>query len=144
MSGEEKLQALVAQMKMIEAYLGDIAEREVTIAKLIEDGKLAVDAIRNISGSENVQILMPLGIGVYAPASVAPAEKLVVNVGADVALEKTRDDAINYIESRVGELEAALRSIFSQKQDLQVKMEQSRAEVNALLQGMRQQPPKPS
>lgn len=136
MSGEEKLQTLVAQMKMIEAYLNDIATRETTIARLIEEGRSAVDAIRSMSGKDNVQTLVPVGIGVYMQASVTPPDKLLLSVGSGVAIEKSRDDVINYIETRMREMEAALHSIFSQKQGLEMKMEQTRAEVNTLIQSM--------
>jgi len=134
MSEEEKLQALVGQMKVIEAYLNDILVREATVTRLIEEGRSAIDAIRNMSGTDHVQTLMPIGIGVYMQASVASADKLLVSVGSGVAIEKSKDDAINYIESRVKEFEVALRSMLSQKQDLEMKMEQTKAEVNTIMQ----------
>lgn len=134
MSEEENLQALVAQMKVIEAYLNDILSKEATVSRLIEEGRFAIDAIRNMSGTDHVQTLMPIGIGVYMQASVAPVDKLLVSIGSGVAIEKSKDDAINYIESRIKELEVALRSMYSQKQDLAMKMENIRAEANATVQ----------
>lgn len=136
MSEEEKLQALVGQMKVIEAYLNDILTKEATVSRLIEEGRSAIDAIRSMSGTDDMQTLMPIGIGVYMQTSVAPAGKLLVSVGSGVAIEKSRDDAVNYIETRIKELEVALRSMFSQKQDLAMKMEQTRAEVNTIMQGL--------
>lgn len=133
---EEKLQSLVAQMKIIETYLNDAISKEAAISRLIEEGRSAIDAIRNMSGNHNVQTLMPIGIGVYVQASVAPPDKLLVSVGSGVAIEKGKDDAVNYIESKIKELETVLRSIFSQKQDLAMKMENTRAEVNALMQSI--------
>ncbi len=136
MSEEEKLQALVGQMKVIEAYMNDILVREATVTRLMEEGRFAIDAIRNMSGMDDVQTLMPIGIGIYMQASVAPADKLLVSVGSGVAMEKSKDDAINYIESRIKELEVALRSMLSQKQDLEMKMEQTRAVVNTIMQAL--------
>jgi prefoldin alpha subunit len=136
MSEEEKLQVLVTQMKMIESYLNDILSREATVGRLIEEGRSAIDAIRNMSGTDDVQALMPIGIGVYMQASVVPVGKLLLSIGSGVAVEKSRDDAINYIESRIKELEVALRSMSSQKQDLAMKMEQARAEANVMIQKM--------
>jgi len=138
MSEEEKLQALVAQMKVIEAYLNDILSRETSISRLIEEGRFAVDAIKNMSGSNPVQTLMPIGIGVYTRASVASVDKLLVSVGSGVAIEKSKDDAVNYIESRMKELEVALRTMLSQKQELAMKMEQTKAEINAIMQKLQQ------
>ncbi|MFQ5969332.1 MAG: prefoldin subunit alpha [Nitrososphaerales archaeon] len=138
MSEEEKLQALVAEMKMIEAYLNDIFSREATISRLIEEGRLAIDAIKNISGSDQVQTLMPIGIGVYMQAYVTPVDKLLLSVGSGVAIEKSKDDAVNYIESRTQELEVALRTMVSQKQELATKMEQTKAQINAIMQKFQQ------
>ena len=134
MSEEEKIQALVAQMKLYEAYLNDIASRENTVARLMEEGRLAIEAIKNISGQDAVQTLMPIGIGIYMQTSTPSNNKLLINIGAGVAIEKSKDDAVTYVESRLKEMEVALRSMMSQKQELATRMEQTRAEVNTILQ----------
>lgn len=136
MSQEEKLQALVAQLKVYEAYLNDIIAREGTVARLMEEGRQAIEAIRSIAGKEAVQALMPIGIGVYLSASASPDSKVLVNIGSGVAIEKSRDEAISYVESRLKEMEVALRSMMGQKQELAARMEQTRAEVNNFLQKM--------
>ena len=137
MSEEEKLQALVGQMNVIEAYLNDISSKEAAVGRLMEEGRSAIDAIRNVSGNDQAQTLMPIGIGVYMSASVTSGDKLLISIGSRVAVEKSREDAISYVESRVKELEVALRSMFAQKQELESRMEQTRAEVNALAQKLR-------
>ncbi len=134
MSEEEKIQALVSQMKLYEAYLNDIASRENTVARLMEEGRLAIEAIKNISGQDAVQTLMPIGIGIYMQTSTSSNNKLLINIGAGVAIEKSKDDAVTYVESRLKEMEVALRSMMSQKQELATRMEQTRAEVNTILQ----------
>jgi len=134
MSEEEKIQALVAQMKLYEAYLNDIVTRENTVARLMEEGRLAIEAIKNISGQDAVQTLMPIGIGIYMQTSTSTNNKLLINIGAGVAIEKSKDDAVTYVEARLKEMEVALRSMMSQKQELATRMEQTRAEVNTILQ----------
>jgi prefoldin alpha subunit len=136
MSEEEKIQALVAQMKLYEAYLNDIVTRESTVARLMEEGRLAIEAIKNISGQDAVQTLMPIGIGIYMQTSTSTNNKLLINIGAGVAIEKSKDDAVTYVEARLKEMEVALRSMMSQKQELATRMEQTRAEVNTILQKM--------
>jgi prefoldin alpha subunit len=137
MSDEEKLQALIGQMNVIEAYVNDISSKEAAVGRLMEEGRSAIDAIRNVSNTDQAQTLMPIGIGVYIRAAVAPNDKLLISIGSGVAVEKSREDAINYVESKVKELEVALRSMFSQKQELESRMEQTRAEANALAQKLR-------
>ncbi|MFQ5941437.1 MAG: prefoldin subunit alpha [Nitrososphaerales archaeon] len=134
MSGEERIQQLVSQMKVYEAYLNDILARENTVVRLMEEGRLAIEAIRNISGQEPMQTLMPVGLGIYMHTSVSADNKLLINIGAGVAIEKRKDDVVTFVESRLKEMEVALRSMTAQKQELAAKMEQTRAEVNTILQ----------
>jgi len=136
MSEEEKMQAIMSQMKLYEAYLNDILARENTITRLREEGRLAIEAIKDISGQEVVQTLMPIGIGVFMQTSASSSNKLLISIGAGVAVEKSKDDAVAYIESRLKEMEVAVRSMMSQKQEIVTRMEQMRAELNAMLQKM--------
>ena len=133
MSEEAKIQALVSQMKMYESYFNDILTRENTVTRMMEEGGLAIEAIKNISGQDTVHTLMPIGTGIYLQASASPNNKLIINIGAGVATEKSRDDTVAYVESRMKEMEVALRSVMAQKQDIATRMEQTRNEVNTIL-----------
>jgi prefoldin alpha subunit len=79
---------------------------------------------------------MPIGIGVFMQTSASSSNKLLISIGSGVAVEKSKDDAVAYIESRLKEMEAAMRSMMSQKQEIVTRMEQMRAELNAMLQKM--------
>ncbi|MFN4336940.1 MAG: prefoldin subunit alpha [Candidatus Nitrosocaldus sp.] len=144
MSAEERLYSLAAQLKMLEAYLNDLVAREATIVRFIEDSRLAIDAIRGLAGkgereSDDIHALMPIGIGVYAHAKISTKDKLLVSVGSGVAIEKSREDAIAYIESRANELKNALISINNQKQELQNRIEGIRGEMNSIMQQIQSQ-----
>ncbi|MEE8132656.1 MAG: prefoldin subunit alpha [Nitrososphaerales archaeon] len=134
MSEEEKIQALVSHMKMHESYLNDILAKENTIARLMDEGRLAIEAMKNISGQDPVEMLMPIGIGIYVEGSASPNSKLLINIGAGIAIEKSKDEAVSFVERRLKEIEVALRSMMSQKQEVAKRLEQIRAEVNVILQ----------
>jgi len=142
MSTEERLYSLAAQLKRLEAYMNDLINREATIVRFIQDARLAIDAIRGLDtreGGEDLYTLMPIGIGVYVHAKISTKDKLLVSVGSGIAVEKSREDAIAYIESRVKELESALLSISKQKQELQSRIEGIRGEMNSIVQQMQGQ-----
>jgi prefoldin alpha subunit len=135
MSAEEKLYSLAAQLKMLEAYLNDLIARESTIIRFLQEARLVIDAIRGLSSSTGeVDTLLPLGIGVYVHAKVNANDKLLVSIGSDIAIEKGKDDAINYIEGRVKELENALVAVNNQKQEIQMRIESIRGEMNTIMQ----------
>ena len=133
-AADQKISEMVQQSRILEAYMNDTITREATVTKLIEEARLASSAVQNVMDESEVESLMPVGIGVYMKALVPPVKKLLVNVGAGVIVEKSREDTVNYIESRIKEFEVALRQLSSQKQQIEMRMEQLQKQVNQMLQ----------
>jgi prefoldin alpha subunit len=133
-AADQKISELVQQSRILEAYMNDTITRETTVTKLIEEARLASSAVQNVMDESEVESLMPVGIGVYMKALVPPVKKLLVNVGAGVVVEKNREDTVNYIESRIKEFETALSQLYSQKQQIEMRMEQIQKQVNQMLQ----------
>ena len=131
---DQKISEMVQQSRILEAYMNDTITREATVTKLIEEARLASSAVQNVTDESEVESLMPVGIGVYMKALVPPVKKLLVNVGAGVVVEKNREDTVNYIESRIKEFETALSQLYSQKQQIEMRMEQIQKQVNQMLQ----------
>ena len=131
---EQKINEMVQQSRILEAYMNETITREATVTRLIEEARLASSAIQSVTGELEVESLMPVGIGVYIRALVPPVKKLLVNVGAGVTIEKSREDTVNYIESRIKEFEVALRQLANQKQQIGMRMEQIQVQVNQMLQ----------
>ncbi len=137
MSAEERLYSLAAQLKTLEAYLNELIARESTILRFISDARLVVDAINGLASvGDDAYTLLPLGIGIYVHAKVNTKDKLLVSIGSDVAIEKSKDDAISYIENRVKELENALIALNNQKQEIQMRIEGTRSEMNSILKSV--------
>jgi len=131
---EQKINEMVQQSRILEAYMNETITREATVTRLIGEARLASSAIQNVTGESELESLMPVGIGVYIRALVPPVKKLLVNVGAGVTIEKSREDTVNYIESRIKEFEVALRQLAVQKQQIEMRMEQIQGQVNQMLQ----------
>ena len=134
---EQKINEMVQQSRILEAYMNETITRQATFTRLIEEARLSSSAIQSITGESEVESLVPVGIGVYIRASLPPVKKILVNVGAGVTIEKSREDTINYIESRIKEFEIALRQLANQKQQIEMRMEQIQGQVNQMLQQTR-------
>lgn len=131
---EQKINELVQQSRVLEAYMNDNISREATVTRLLEEARLASNAIQNVPTDSEVESFMPVGIGVYIKALVPPVKKLLINIGADITIEKNKEDAINYIESKIKEFEVAIRQLVSQKEQISMRMEQIQRQVNQMLQ----------
>jgi prefoldin alpha subunit len=136
---EQRINEMAQQSRILEAYMNDIMTRQVTVTKLMEEARLASTTIQSISSDSEVESLMPIGIGVYVKTTVPPIKKLLVNVGAGVALEKSREDALNYVEARIKEYEVAARQLEAQRQEIAMRMEQMQAQINQLIRAAQAQ-----
>ncbi|MGH9992702.1 MAG: prefoldin subunit alpha [Nitrososphaera sp.] len=130
---EQRINEMVQQSRVLEAYMNDIMTRQLTVTRLMEEARLASTTIQNITSDSEVESLMPVGIGVYVKTNVPPIKKLLVSMGAGVAVEKSRDDALNYVEARIKEYEVAARQLEAQRQEIETRMEQLQAQVNKMV-----------
>ncbi len=136
---EQRINEMVQQSRILEAYMNDIMTRQVTVTKLMEEARLASTTIQNISSDSETESLMPVGIGVYVKTTVLPIKKLLVNLGAGVAIEKSREDALNYVETRIKEYEVAARQLEAQRQEIAMRMEQTQAQINQMIKAAQAQ-----
>ena len=136
---EQRINEMAQQSRILEAYMNDIMTRQVTVTKLMEEARLASTTIQSISSDSEVESLMPVGIGVYVKTIVPPIKKLLVNLGAGVALEKNREDALNYVEARIKEYEVAARQLEAQRQEIALRMEQVQAQINQMIRAAQAQ-----
>lgn len=131
---EQKINEMMQQARVLEAHLNEINSREAAVSRLLEEAKLASSAVQEIQSETEVESYVPVGVGVHMKVSVPPVKKLLINIGAGVAVEKSREDTINYIESRLKEFEIALKQLMGQKQQVSLRMEQIQVQVNAMVQ----------
>ena len=135
---EQRINELVQQSRVLEAYLNDVMTRQVTVGKLMEEAHLASNTIQSINSESDVESLMPIGIGVYVKTNVPPLKKLLINLDAGVAIEKSREDALNYVETRIKEYEVAARQLEAQRQEITMRMNQLQSQINQMIQAAQQ------
>lgn len=139
-SSEQKISEMLQQSKILEAYMNDIMGKEATVSRLITEAHLASEAIQGLSSTAEQESLIPIGIGVFLKVKVPQVTNLLVSVGSGVTIEKSKENAKNYVESRIKEFELASQQIQSQKEQIAMRMNQLQNEVNAEMQKA-QKPP---
>ena len=137
---EQKISEMLQQSKILEAYMNDILGKEATVTRLITEAHLASQAIQGLSSANQQESLVPIGIGLFLKVIVPQVTNLLVSVGSGVTIEKSKENAKNYVESKIKEFELALQQIQSQKEQIAMRMNQLQNEVNVEMQKA-QRPP---
>jgi prefoldin alpha subunit len=135
---EQRINEMVQKSRVLEAYMNDVMTRQVTVTRLMEEARLASTTIQNFTSESEVESLMPVGLGVYVKTMVPPIKKLLVNLGAGAAVEKSRDDALNYVESKIKEYEVAARQLEAQRQEIAMRMDQVQSQINQMIRAAQQ------
>lgn len=135
---EEQAQQLMQQMQMLETYFSDLSQREGTFLSVLREATAAIESIKSLSQKPESETLVPIGIGTYVPTKISSNSKIVLSIGAGVAVEKDFPSAINYLEAHIKEIEVALQDNAAKKQDAAARLEQGREQINQLMQSVSQ------
>jgi len=116
---ENLAQSLQQRFNLVEAA---IAEVQVALSTV---GSLSKDVI-------GVDILVPIGGGSYVRAKATDVERLIVGVGADVAVEKGVKEAMEGYEVRLDELRKVRSSLEEELGRVVASMARARQELQRL------------
>ena len=131
---EEQAQQLLNQMQMLENYLGELTNKEHSIVSILREATSAIQSIKSINDKSESETLVPMGMGSFVKAKISSNDKIILNLGAGVAMEKDKDSAVNFLESRIKEMEVALQNTTAQKQQVMASLEEGKQQMNQLMQ----------
>ena len=122
---------------MLEGYFSELTQKEGSIVSVIREASFAIDSLKAIDDKTNDETLVPIGLGTFVKTKLIPNQKLILNVGAGIAIEKDRNSTINFLESRLKEMQVALQEINVQKQQASASLEQGKQQMNQLMAASR-------
>ncbi len=134
---EEQAQQLLYQMQMMEGYLSELTQKEGTIMSIIREASSAIQSLKTIDTKTDNETLTPVGLGTFIKTKIVPNEKLILNIGAGIAIEKDRDSTINFLELRLKEMQVALQETSNQKQQISASLEQGKQQMEQLMAASR-------
>jgi len=118
---EGSVNALQSRLEIVRAAIGEVTVAHDTIAgmKQLQDGE---------------SVLVPVGAGSYIRMSIADSKKLVMGIGAGVAMEKNVEASVEDLKSRLQDLEKARTSIQQQLEQTVGRYQQDRDALEGILQ----------
>lgn len=131
---EEQAQQFLYQMQMLETFAANLDQKEAAIVSYLREAMGSIESIRGIMQNPQADSLIPIGIGTYVKANVSGDSKVLLDVGAGIAVEKDHDSAINHLETRIKELQVALNETSAQKHETMMRLEHLKQEMNKLMQ----------
>jgi len=106
------------ELMTLQQYLqeyGQQAEIFVQQLQLLENGRMealaAIESLEDMLTAGEGTVLLQIGGGASVRARVEEPEKVLLAIGADVVVERSNKDAVEFLKERVMEMEASAKKV---------------------------------
>ena len=130
------------EIETLQYYLKEYGQQAEVFAgqlELMENGRMealaAIEALEALITSNDGTVLLQIGGGASLKAKILDPEKVLLNIGSEVIIEKTNPDAVGYLKDRITEMEASQKKVAEALEKLRAQMNEI---AKRLEQGYRQ------
>jgi prefoldin alpha subunit len=132
-SDEDKVNNLAVEIRVLESTYNELTSRQNLLERALIENRAALDSIKGLAGRNVGEVLTQVGGGAMLRSPPPDVDKVLVSVGADVVLEKTREEALAIIEERQKEVEKSIVSVVGQREELKQRLEADQEVLQALV-----------
>ena len=116
---EEAATELQSRVSMTNAALAELKVSSMTLDGLEKEKK-------------DAQLFVPIGGGSYIKARLETAKKVIVGIGADIAVEKSVKETKEDLQARIAELEKNRDTLGQQFNQVIEKIQENRSELESI------------
>jgi prefoldin alpha subunit len=131
---EDVVRQLASEIRILEGSIGVLQSRLDIVRAAINEITLAhntLDGVKKLQNGEST--LVPVGAGSYIRMKVEDSKKLVMGIGAGVAVEKDFESSVTELKGRLEELEKARTSLQQQLEQTAARYQQDRDALEDIL-----------
>ncbi len=132
-TAEDAVNALVVELRVLEGTYNELSARQNLLERAMLEGRAALDAIKGLSGQSPGEVLTQVGGGIMLRSSPPETERVLVSIGANLVVEKPRDEAVAILEERGREIEKTLISLVNQRNEIAQRLNSDREALNSLM-----------
>ncbi|MDD1667929.1 MAG: prefoldin subunit alpha [Methanomicrobiales archaeon] len=118
-----------ADLQTLQFYLNEYSQQAEIFSRQLEvieqkriESLAAIETMKALSADRDSSALLPLGGGTMVRVKVADPEKILVNIGADVVVQRTNGEAITFLQEKITEMEAMEKKVAQTIDQLRVQM----------------------
>lgn len=107
-----------ADLQTLQYYLNEYSQQAEIFSRqleMIEQKRIeylaAIETMKNLAGDRDSPVLLPIGGGTMVRAKVSDPEKILVNIGSDVVIQRTNGEAITFLQEKITEMEAMEKKV---------------------------------
>jgi len=130
MAAKKELQEKALAYRILESRLETLSKQRDLVVQRMVELESTIESVEEVQKSKE-EVLFPLGSSAYTFGK-PKVDKMIIEVGAGVALEKTPEEAVAVLKDRENEIENVLKNIQAQMVDTVNRLEILGLEVEEL------------
>ena len=132
-SDDEKLNSLLLEVRVLEGTYNEFTSRQNLLERALLESRSALDAVKGLGENPPEEVLMQIGGGAMLRGPPPTAEKVLVNIGSSVVVEKPKEEAVALLEARSREMETTIVSLVKQRNEIAQRLDSDRQLLQTLL-----------
>ena len=101
MTDEDQMKEKYMQFQMLQQQMEQVSQHLEMFNQQMQDLDISIGAVNELSeAEENNELLAPIADGIFFKGKLSDNQKLVVNVGSNVTVERTIPEVVELLEQQ--------------------------------------------
>ncbi|WP_455644711.1 prefoldin subunit alpha [Methanosphaera sp.] len=132
MDDRKRLEQMVNEINQLQQQGETITQQLEQLNISLNDIKSAEEAVKAIEGTVGKETLVPIGAGCFITTELK-SEDIIMGVGAEVAIKKSREEAAETLKQDKEEVEKLVKALTEQLQQINEYIAKQRPEAERLM-----------
>lgn len=137
-TAEETVNALVVEIRILEGTYNELSARQNLLERALLEGRAALESIKGLAGQPSGEILTQIGGGAMLRAQPPSTDTVLISVGSNVVIEKSKEEAVAMLEERSRDIEKTIVSLIGQRNEIGARLNSDRELLNNLVASSQQ------
>jgi len=118
-----------ADLQALQFYLNEYGQQAEIFSRQLEmieqkriESLAAIEGMKALTADRDSPALLPLGGGTMVRVKVGDPDRILVNIGSDVIVQRTSGEAIAFLQGKITEMEAMEKRVASTIEQLRTQM----------------------
>jgi prefoldin alpha subunit len=131
-TAEETVNALVVEVRVLESTYNELTARQNLLERALLEGRAALESIKGLDG-DGKEVLTQIGGGAMLRSPPPSTDRVLLNVGANIVIEKSKEEAVAMLEERSRDVEKTIVSLAGQRNEIAERLNADRDLLNNLM-----------
>jgi len=124
--------ALVVEIRVLESTFNELTARQSLLERALLESRAALESIKGLEGN-TPEVLTQIGGGAMLRSPPPATDTVMINVGANVVIEKPKDEVVAMLEERSRDVEKTIVSLARERNEIADRLNADKDLLNNLV-----------